>query len=121
MRTWHCTTQGRHLPHTWFYRNEQRWYRCDGQDLRVLRNEEQPMLMNQKVEAGTEIVMTGTMPNDPDPMPVGAKGTVIQVIDGHGNPDQILVAWDPETAGTRSLILLGSDPFAVVKPTEATP
>jgi hypothetical protein len=76
------------------------------------------MLMNQKVEAGQEIVMTGTMPNDPDPMPVGAKGTVMQVIPGHGQPDQILVAWDPATAGNRSLILLGSDPFAIVKTAE---
>jgi hypothetical protein len=77
--------------------------------------------MNQLVTAGQEIVMTGTMPNDPDPMPVGARGTVIQVIDGHGHPDQILVAWDPKTAGNRSLILLSSDPFAVVKVAEPTP
>lgn len=76
------------------------------------------MLMNQKVTAGQEIVMTGTMANDPDPMPIGARGTVMQVIDGHGHADQILVAWDPETAGNRSLILLGTDPFAIVKAAE---
>ena len=73
------------------------------------------MLINQHVETGDEIVMTGTMTNDPDPMPVGARGTVIQVVPGQGYADQILVAWDPETAGNRSLILLGSDPFAVTK------
>lgn len=36
MNTWHCTHQDRHLPHTWFYRKERRWYRCDGQQLRRL-------------------------------------------------------------------------------------
>lgn len=37
MNTWHCTKQERHLPHTWKYRKNSQWYRCDGQDLRVLR------------------------------------------------------------------------------------
>lgn len=76
--------------------------------------------MNTHVKAGDPILVTGTMPNDPDPMPVGATGTVIQVIDGGTQPDQIIVAWDPETAGTRSLILLSSDPFVVVKKVEAS-
>ena len=36
MQTWHCTTYKRHLPHTWFYRRNRTWYRCDGQELRRL-------------------------------------------------------------------------------------
>lgn len=40
MQTWHCTKPERHLPHTWHYRKTRRWFRCDGQDLRVLRTDQ---------------------------------------------------------------------------------
>ena len=39
MQTWRCTTQGRHLPHTWYYRKTAQWYRCDGQDSQAPENE----------------------------------------------------------------------------------
>jgi hypothetical protein len=40
MLTWHCTTRARHLPHTWFYRKQQQWYRCDGQSLGRLNHDD---------------------------------------------------------------------------------
>jgi hypothetical protein len=33
--TWHCTKYLRHLPHTWFYRRDRTWYRCDGQEVKA--------------------------------------------------------------------------------------
>lgn len=61
---------------------------------------------------GDRVRMTGVMPNDPDPMPVGATGTVLQV-----TPEvrQIWVDWDADSDGRkRSLILLTDDPFEVL-------
>lgn len=55
--------------------------------------------------AGTRIEVTGVMPDDPDPMQVGATGTVTG-----GNGGQIRVRWD----NGRSLILLPTDPYRVV-------
>lgn len=61
---------------------------------------------------GDRVRMTGVMQNDPDPMPVGATGTVTEA-----NPDvrQIYVDWDADEDGRkRSLILLMDDPFEVL-------
>ena len=53
------------------------------------------------------------MPNDPDPIPAGATGTVIDVTDGAFA--QITVAWD----NRRSLALVpGVDEFAVIGHTD---
>lgn len=60
---------------------------------------------------GDRIRMTGLMPDDPCPIPVGTEGTVREV-----NPyffegrQQIYVDWDDN----RSLILLSTDPYEVI-------
>jgi Domain of unknown function (DUF4314) len=59
------------------------------------------------VQKGDRVRMTGIMPNDPDPIPVGMEGTVEEVVPEF---NQIWVKWD----GDRSLILLMDDPFMVV-------
>jgi hypothetical protein len=46
--------------------------------------------------------VTGVMPDDPNPMPVGSTGTVTG-----GNGEQIWVDWD----NGRGLILLTTDPY----------
>ncbi len=56
---------------------------------------------------GTRVRVTGTMPNDPDPMPIGSTGTVTG-----GNGGQIWVRWDDSQ---RSLILLPDDPYEVIQ------
>jgi hypothetical protein len=50
--------------------------------------------------------------HDPDPLPVGAEGTV-DWVDRWTSiyTEQIGVQWD----NGRSLVLLGSDPFAVIE------
>jgi hypothetical protein len=48
MLTWHCTTRVRHLPHTWYYRKERRWYRCDGQQLRPLNSDDAVSSVNER-------------------------------------------------------------------------
>lgn len=58
------------------------------------------------LEVGTRVRVTGVMPNDPSPMPVGATGTVTG-----GNGEQIWVAWDNSA---RTLILLPDDPYEVI-------
>lgn len=62
---------------------------------------------------GDRVEMTGIMPNDPDPIPVGMRGTVEEVVPAVG---QIWVDWDADSEGRkRSLILLPTDPFRVVQ------
>lgn len=55
------------------------------------------------------IRVTGLMPDDPAPIPIGACGTVTDV---HPEVEQILVDWD----NGRTLILLTTDPFEVLAP-----
>ena len=56
--------------------------------------------------------MTGIMPNDPNPLPVGLTGTVTEV---NLAVRQIYVDWDTEPDGRkRSLILLTTDPFRII-------
>jgi|SoiMethySBSTD1v2_1073268.scaffolds.fasta_scaffold08041_17 hypothetical protein len=65
---------------------------------------------------GDRVRMTGLMPGDPDPIPVGLEGTVV---DSNPDVDQIYVEWDPDAQGrVRSLILLTTDPFVVLSPRE---
>jgi hypothetical protein len=56
-----------------------------------------------------------SMPNDPDPLPVGALGVVLRVID-HGDWQQIEVAWDN---GRKLMLSLPDDCVAVVPPGES--
>jgi hypothetical protein len=55
---------------------------------------------------GDRVRVTGVMKDDPNPMEVGAEGTVTFV-----NEYQIAVAWD----NGRSLMLLPEDPFIVLR------
>lgn len=56
------------------------------------------------------IEVTGIM-DDPDPMPVGSIGRVVQVAECFGM-HQIWVDW---IGSTRSLMLLDSDPFRILE------
>lgn len=56
-------------------------------------------------QPGDRITITGRMPDDPDPLPIGYTGTVESV-----NRYQIAVTWD---AGDRSLCVLPGDPYRI--------
>ena len=58
---------------------------------------------------GDRVRMTGIMPNDPDPIPVGDEGEIIDLVGTYQNP-QIRVRWD----SGRSLMLLPNDPFEII-------
>lgn len=59
-----------------------------------------PVAVNKRVR------VTGIMPEDPDPIPVGSTGTVFG-----GNSEQIWVRWDDIN---RSICLLVTDPYEVI-------
>jgi hypothetical protein len=60
---------------------------------------------------GDRVRVTGVMRDDPDPIPVGAEGTVDYVGQWHDRlSQQIGVKWD----NGRSLMLLGNDPYEVI-------
>lgn len=67
--------------------------------------------MHPTVKPGDRVRVTGILPNDPAPLPVGATGTVTQVTDVL-QPAQIQVDWDPGVG--RTLSLLATDPFEVL-------
>lgn len=56
---------------------------------------------------GDRVRMTGVMPNDPAPLPVGAIGTVREA---NAATRQIFVDWDSGPG----LILLTTDPFEII-------
>lgn len=61
--------------------------------------------MSTRVPVGTRIMLT-SMPDDPDPIPVGSVGIVIRASD-----EQLIVNWE----NGRSLnIVIGVDEFTVV-------
>lgn len=62
-------------------------------------------------KAGDRVRMTGLMPDDPCPIEVGTTGTVTGVGGRIGGRVQIFVDWDTK----RSLILLDTDPFEIVR------
>lgn len=62
-------------------------------------------------QVGDRVRMVGIMPGDPDPMEVGAEGTVRNVFNS-GTFKQIDVDWD----NGRSLMLLAHDPYIVIRP-----
>lgn len=60
------------------------------------------------LQPGDRVRITGEMPGDPDPLPVGSTGTVVRVIASSSAAD---VKWD----NGRSLFLLTDvDPFEVI-------
>ncbi len=67
-----------------------------------------------KVKQGDRVRITGLMPNEPDPLPIGSEGEVEVVGTDLGPPfgRQFYVRWDDRRCG---LILLETDPFEVVQ------
>ena len=73
------------------------------------------MAANPSIRRGDRIRLTA-MPDDPDPIPAGATGTVLSVTDGPLG--QIVIAWD----NGRSLALVpGVDRFDVIGHTNDNP
>lgn len=62
------------------------------------------------LKPGDRVRMTGRMPDDPDPIPVGTEGTVRELT-GTARFPQIDVDWD----NGRSLFLLPTDPYRIVR------
>lgn len=60
------------------------------------------------VQPGDCVQITGVMPNEPEPLPVGALGIVVRVLDSGRQAD---VRWD---SGRTLLLLLGVDPYRIV-------
>lgn len=60
------------------------------------------------VRVGDRVRITGTMPDDPDPLPIGAVGTVLRVLHSAQQAD---VDWDN---GRTLLLLLDVDPYEVI-------
>lgn len=58
------------------------------------------------VPPGTRIELT-SMPNDPDPIPIGSTGTVLEGSNGH----QLYVDWDN---GRSLLLVVGIDHWRVI-------
>ncbi|MGH3783120.1 MAG: DUF4314 domain-containing protein [Pseudonocardiaceae bacterium] len=55
---------------------------------------------------GTRVRITGVMPEDPNPLPIGTEGTVTG-----GSGAQLFVDWDEPGRG---LMLLTDDPYVVL-------
>lgn len=66
------------------------------------------------VQPGDRVQITGTMPNEPDPLPIGATGTVVRVSHSSQQAD---VDWDN---GRTLLLLLDVDPYRVIQPLPPT-
>ena len=72
--------------------------------------------MQTRLKKGDRIRLV-SMPQDPDPIPVGSLGTVVTVYD-HRDWKQIDVAWD----NGRSLMLtMPDDCVAIVEPSQHNP
>lgn len=65
---------------------------------------------------GDVVEIVGILPNDPDPLPIGLRGTVTRVTTG--SLAQITVTWHDST---RTLMLLPGDPFIVLDLTADVP
>jgi len=65
-----------------------------------------------KPNLGDRVLVTGILPDDPNPLPIGSEGTVDWL--GSWTSDltrQIGVKWDDPK---RALLLLDTDPFVVL-------
>lgn len=60
------------------------------------------------LEAGDRIEVTGLMPEEPNPIPVGTQGTVVKVYHAH---KQVDVNWDN---GRKLMLLTDVDPYRKV-------
>jgi hypothetical protein len=74
------------------------------------------------LKRGDRIRITGLLPKDPAPLPIGLEGTVTTVMNQATVNEQIAVDWDLVEGEDRprSLLLLPSDPFELVPPKPAT-
>ncbi|QGZ16762.1 hypothetical protein PBI_DEWDROP_115 [Microbacterium phage Dewdrop] len=74
------------------------------------------------LKRGDRVKITGILPNDPAPLPIGLEGTVSNVMNQSTSIEQIQVDWDlwEGEDRPRSLMLLPTDPFEVVPPKRAT-
>ncbi|QNJ55999.1 hypothetical protein SEA_RASPUTIA_109 [Microbacterium phage Rasputia] len=70
------------------------------------------------VVRGQRVRITGTLPGDPAPLPIGLEGTVINVMNASTPIEQIDVDWDLVEGEDRprNLFLLRTDPFEIVSP-----
>ncbi|ORA58700.1 hypothetical protein BST23_25310 [Mycolicibacterium elephantis] len=70
------------------------------------------------VKVGDRVVITGPMPSEPDPLPVGTTGTVVRVLESSGQADVDWDAVNPVTGEPRKLLLLlDVDPYRVIPDT----
>ena len=60
------------------------------------------------LQPGDRVQITGVMPDDPDPLPVGTTGTVVRLLDSGRQAD---VDWDN---GRGLLLLVDVDPYRVI-------
>lgn len=67
-------------------------------------------MIHSDIMPGDRVRVTGIM-DDPDPLPIGATGTVRHVNAYGGEVIQIEVDWDVQ----RSLMLLPVDPFEIIE------
>lgn len=69
----------------------------------------------QRPQVGDRVRITGIMPDDPDPLPVGLEGTVTDVTPPEWQFQQYQVDWDQDgSGGRRTLMLLPHDPFVII-------
>lgn len=75
------------------------------------------------LKRGDRVRITGVLPGDPAPLPIGLEGTVAHVMNQSTVIEQIVVDWDLAEGETRprSLMLLPTDPFEVVPPAKPAP
>lgn len=73
------------------------------------------------LKRGDRVRITGILPNDPAPLPIGLEGTVINVTAQSTPIEQIHVDWDVAEGEDRprSLMLLPTDPFEIIPPKRA--
>lgn len=60
------------------------------------------------LQPGDRVQITGVMPDDPDPLPVGTTGTVVRLLDSGRQAD---VDWDN---GRALLLLVDVDPYRLI-------
>lgn len=71
-------------------------------------------MQDPRPEVGDRVKMVGIMPDDPDPLPVGLEGTVVEVTPPGWTFQQYTVDWDEMNGHKRSLMLLPEDPFVIL-------
>lgn len=71
------------------------------------------------LKRGDRVRITGLLPDDPAPLPIGTEGVVHNVMNQSTPLEQIGVDWEIDPP--RSLMLLPTDPFEVVPPKRRAP